>query len=71
MFLENRINAQELKIDRDCENIIALHSPGVFNCKIVCLIIIEIPSVTPYKKRATTDGAMSFLKAEYKVLSSY
>ena len=24
---ENRINAQELKIDSDCENIIALHSP--------------------------------------------
>ena len=24
---ENRINAQELKIDSDCENIIALHAP--------------------------------------------
>ena len=32
---ENRINAQELKIDRDCENIIALHSPVAIDLRFV------------------------------------
>ena len=32
---ENRINAQELKIDRYCENIIALHSPVAIDLRFV------------------------------------
>ena len=37
------------------EATLPLSSSGVFNCKIVCLIIIDIPSVRPYKKRANSD----------------
>ena len=33
-----------------------LNSSGVFNCKIVCLIIIETPSVNPYINKAKTDS---------------
>tara|TARA_B100000513_G_scaffold194702_1_gene123940 strand:+ start:1196 stop:1858 length:663 start_codon:yes stop_codon:yes gene_type:complete len=32
---ENRINAQELKIDSDCENIIALHSPVAVDLRFI------------------------------------
>ena len=32
---ENRINAQELKIDSDCENIIALHSPEAVDLRFI------------------------------------
>jgi phosphate transport system protein len=32
---ENRINAQELKIDTDCENIIALHSPVAIDLRFI------------------------------------
>tara|TARA_B100001758_G_C18319004_1_gene562160 strand:+ start:485 stop:1147 length:663 start_codon:yes stop_codon:yes gene_type:complete len=32
---ENRINAQELKIDNDCENIIALHSPVAIDLRFI------------------------------------
>ena len=32
---ENRINAQELKIDNDCENIIALHAPVAVDLRFI------------------------------------
>ena len=32
---ENRINAQELKIDSDCENIIALHAPVAVDLRLI------------------------------------
>ena len=32
---ENRINAQELKIDSDCENIIALHAPVAVDLRFI------------------------------------
>ena len=32
---ENRINAQELKIDNECENIIALHSPVAVDLRFI------------------------------------
>ena len=32
---ENRINAQELKIDKDCENIIALYAPVAIDLRFV------------------------------------
>ena len=38
------------------EATLPLNSSGVFNCKIVCLIIIETPSVNPYINRANTDS---------------
>ena len=38
------------------EPTLPLNSSGVFNCKIVCLIIIETPSVSPYINRANTDS---------------
>jgi phosphate transport system protein len=34
-FSEARINAQELKIDNDCENIIALHTPVAIDLRFV------------------------------------
>ena len=32
------------------------NSSGVFSCRIVCLIIIETPSVNPYINKANTDN---------------
>ena len=37
------------------EATLPLTSSGVFNCNMVCLIIIETPSVTPYKNKAITE----------------
>jgi phosphate transport system protein len=39
ILTENRVNAQELKIDRDCENLLALHNPVAIDLRYVLAVL--------------------------------